>query len=317
MLSKSFLLIAIVLAVALLSSARKPDPFSHFIDSFDKRVNESELDARRKIFEDNVAKIKANNDNEGSSVIMNINQFADWTEEEFSNYLNLHPLPPRMLSGIRELDTEYTGTEAINWKDSAVTRVKDQGQCGSCWAFSASGALEGWNIINNGDSRSLSPQNLVDCDTRYDSGCQGGLMTNAFNFVEANEGIASWEDYPYMARQGECQKGYKKYAAITNFVMAKPTNSGLQSALKHGPVSVAVDASSWQFYSGGVMENCEKRHLNHGVLLVGWDKDSHGNYWIVKNSWGTSWGLSGYIRIRFDDNNNDCGIKEMAAVPTN
>eukprot|EP01135_Chromosphaera_perkinsii_P010891 Nk52_evm18s2273 gene=Nk52_evmTU18s2273 len=316
MLSKSFLLVAVVLAMALLASAqhKKPDAYSNFCSSYEKEVNND----KRKVFEDNVAKIKANNENEGSSIVMEINEFADLSAEEFHNYLTLNPMPAKMLLGATPLDKEYNETEIINWRNTgAVTKVKKQGVCGSCWAFSTTGALEGWNFLVHGDNRSLSPQNLLDCDINENKGCKGGFMETAFKFVQQQGGVSDWNDYPYTGHEGVCQQeGKKLYAPISGYVQARPSDAGLQYALKYGPVSVAVDAHSWQFYSGGIMKDCEKVKFNHGVLLVGWEEDTITGkpVWIVKNSWGTGWGEAGYIRILSGE--NDCGIKELASVPS-
>lgn len=199
----------------------------------------------------------------------------------------------------------YVG-EDINWVDKgAVSGVKNQAQCGSCWAFSATGAMESLEWLASQSITLLSEQQLVDCSGSYGNhGCSGGLMDNAFKYVR-DKGITSEDEYPYTARQGTCKKDSGDFK-VSGFTDIRNCND-LASALAGRPVSVAVDASNWSAYRSGVFSNC-RTSLNHGVLLAG----STDQYWLVKNSWGGSWGEKGYIRLA---RGNTCGICNMASYP--
>ena len=186
-----------------------------------------------------------------------------------------------------------------------VSGVKNQGQCGSCWAFSATGVMESW-ARKKGQSVNLSEQQLVDCSKSYGNhGCNGGWPSSALKYVIA-KGIASQSEYPYTARDGSCRKDGGSFR-ISGQSSASGC-SGLQNAIQSGPVSVTVDANNWSSYRSGVFSNCGKS-IDHAVLLVG---IVSGN-WKIKNSWGTSWGESGYIRLA---SSNTCGVCSYAgAVP--
>jgi KDEL-tailed cysteine endopeptidase len=210
--------------------------------------------------------------------------------------------------------------KSVDWREKgAVTAVKDQGQCGSCWSFSASGALEGANFIKNGKLVSISEQHFVDCDDNGDHGCHGGLMDNAFEWAQKNGGVCSEENYPYDAKKGRCNnKGCgDKYATPKSFTDVKEnSDEALMSALAKQPVSVAIEADQkeFQLYQSGVFTAPCGISLDHGVLAVGYgtDADSGGDYWIVKNSWGPTWGEDGYIRLArgksVDQKEGQCGI---------
>merc|ERR1712065_100803 len=165
---------------------------------------------------------------------------------------------------------------------------------------------------------SLSPQELVDCDTR-DNGCNGGLMDNGFTWIIQNGGICSWTAYPYTAQDGSCQKSScKNVASISGYKNVDQSTNALMSAVAQQPVSIAVDASNWSFYTGGILpaSSCGQQ-LDHGVLAAGYGSDSGKDYWLVKNSWGTSWGESGYIRLARGQGEDTCGLLNSASYPTN
>jgi len=196
---------------------------------------------------------------------------------------------------------------AVDWRArGAVTGVKDQGQCGSCWSFSTTGNIEGqWAIAGNALT-SLSEENLVSCDTT-DSGCQGGLMDNAFQWLISNQGgsIFTEDSCPYTSGDGSvpsCCSG-SNGATISSFQdLSQDEGSMLSSLSSGGPISIGVDATSWQTYQGGIMTDCESSQVDHGVLLVGYGTQGGTQYWIIKNSWSSSWGESGYIRVQYGTN---------------
>jgi len=193
----------------------------------------------------------------------------------------------------------------VDWRTKgAVTPIKNQGQCGSCWSFSSTGSIEGQWFLAGNTLTSVSEQELVSCDT-IDSGCQGGLMDNAWTWLmqAQNGSIVTEASYPYVSGNGEvptCALSGKQFGAQINGHLDVPKTEQQMGAfvLKSGPMSVAVDATSWQTYTGGILTDCISNQIDHGVLVVGFDDTNNPPYWIIKNSWGTSWGENGYIRVQ-------------------
>jgi len=266
-------------------------------------------------------KIRIHNNGE-EKFTMGSNAYADLTWEEFrANKLGYKQIDNQTLRSKNAvpLTSDVPLAASVDWRTKGVvTPVKDQGQCGSCWAFSTTGSTEGAVAQKTGNLVSLSEQQLVDCSTAQgNQGCNGGLMDYGFQYIISNKGITSEASYPYKATgPNTCQKGKAVAATITSFgdVPAGDEDS-LLTAVSKQPVSVAIEADqeAFQFYSGGVLTAACGTALDHGVLAVGYGTDAGVNYWIVKNSWGASWGEAGYIRLVRGQ--NQCGIAEAASYP--
>ncbi|XP_028421220.1 cathepsin L.1 [Perca flavescens] len=255
--------------------------------------------------------------------------FADMANEEYKRLISQGCLGsfnaslPRHGSSFLRLSEVVDLPNSVDWRDKGyVTDVKDQKQCGSCWAFSTTGSLEGQTFRKTGKLVSLSEQQLVDCSSDYGNmGCMGGLMDNAFQYIIANGGIDTEDSYPYEAEDGQCRYNPDTIGATcTGYVDVEQGNEGdlKQAVATVGPVSVAIDAShvSFQLYQSGVYDEpeCSSSELDHGVLAVGYGSDNGHDYWLVKNSWGLEWGDKGYIRMT-RDKNNQCGIATAASYP--
>jgi len=270
-------------------------------------------DGARDVFEANVKYIiEQNRKDEG--VFLAVNQFAAMTPEEFKDSMLGYKKPQSDAPTVGV--HKYSGADlpdSIDWiAKGAVTPVKNQGQCGSCWAFSTIGSMEGRAQISRGKLVSMSEQELVDCD-KVDSGCGGGLMDQGFQYIEQN-GVCTEDSYGYKGVAGSCARDTctqtVKAGEITGHKDVDATEEALMEAVAEGPVSVAVEADTiFQFYHSGVMTHMCGAKLDHGVLVVGYGVDSGTKYWKVRNSWGASWGEAGYLRMKKGKGSKgQCGI---------
>jgi len=319
---KSFIILAILFACALaFTEVEYQSSFTFWMQQYKKSYASEDFSYRYKVFRQNMDFIGKHNDaNKGFKVAMN--QFGDLTNAEFKIYFL--GTPYKFTGSFKTSMKQVRAPASYDWRaQGAVTPIKNQGQCGSCWSFSTTGSTEGCHFITTKSLVSLSEQNLIDCSVAQgNQGCNGGLMTAAMQYIISNNGIDTEASYPYTTSgPNTCTFSAANIGATLNGmvnVTAGDENDLLLKATS-GPVSVAIDASqnSFQFYSSGVYYEpaCSTSQLDHGVLVVGWGTDSGSDYWLVKNSWGTSWGLSGYIEMSRNKQNN-CGIATMATLPT-
>jgi xylem cysteine proteinase len=296
--------------------------FEKFKAKFNKKyVTPQEEAYRLRVFRDFFYRMKRLTDQGTNGYTLGITKFADLTRDEFkARYLGARVDRNRARNEVSLETSEIPAT--VDWiSKGAVTGVKDQGQCGSCWAFSATGSVEGANFIKNNNLVSLSEQQLVDCSGDYgNEGCDGGLMDQAFQYAIDN-GLEGEDDYPYTAEDQQCQYDQSKVKAKPTGFTDVPQNDQdqLAAAIVQQPISVAVEADTdvFQGYTGGVITSSAcGTQLDHGILAVGYDTTASPAYFNVKNSWGGDWGLSGYVRIEYKPGKKGPGICGIAEDPS-
>ncbi len=299
--------------------------FSNFQERFRKSYETiQEMESRFQIFRTNLRNIILHNLDHTQNFTMGINQFTDLTPEEFrAQYINGGLRTEVGSYGCKSFSSSASVAPAsIDWRTKgAVTSVKDQGQCGSCWTFSSTGAVEGAWAISTGKLVDLAEQELVDCATgiSYGShGCNGGQMEGAFKYI-IEHGQCALSSYPYTAKDGSCQK-CTAVAHISSCSDVKPNDQiSLKAAVAQQPVAIAIEADTryFQSYSSGVLTSSScGTNLDHGVLIVGYGAENGQDYWLVKNSWGTTWGDKGYVKIARSSSTNDAGICGIAMDPS-
>jgi len=327
---KYFALLFVFVAVVFAERLNVDEEWEKFKNQYNKAYTSVREEAFRKgVFAHHLNVIQRHNHKYGlglKSYRLGVNEYADLMNSEFRQMMNGYkPSQKRPAPHVLTADESEALPTSVNWADKgAVTEIKNQAQCGSCWAFSTTGSVEGQHYLATKKLVSLSEQNLVDCSgPEGNMGCEGGLMDQGFEYIIKNKGIDTEESYPYTAEDGTCHfKRADVGATISSYVDVDSQNeNALQKAIANvGPISVAIDASqmSFQLYEDGVYDEpaCSTTALDHGVLAVGYDNDSASgkDYYLVKNSWGTTWGISGYIKMS-RNNGNQCGIATQASYP--
>jgi C1A family cysteine protease len=333
---KSLKFLSIILAAAflcslfLLNPSRKPLlssileseelEFQSYMSRFSKSYSESDYSSRFLKFRENQAYVRKFNSMQ-SDVTLAVNKFADMSFEEFSSKY----LKTKDLSETSHIPRPELSLEAINatvdWRTEGVlTEVKNQGQCGSCWAFSATGAMEAaWVIFNKKPLVSLSEQQLVSCSKGQNQGCDGGFAVYAMDYVASNGGINSEAAYPYLGKDATCNATLQEeVVAYVNNTAGVPTGNyiALMASVQRQPTSTGVEANiQWMFYHSGIITQGCGMNINHDTLAVGYDSTAAVPYWIVKNSWGTDWGIKGYIQIGMSAGVGVCAINLDAYYP--
>ncbi|KAL4446541.1 hypothetical protein ABPG74_005479 [Tetrahymena malaccensis] len=282
-------------------------------------LSEEERTYRQIVFLQNDQNIQKHNNDSNNSYKLQHNQFSDMTKEEFAHRVlnsqlksSTSPSQSAQTPSLRgSVDASLNASQGFDWRNyqGVLGQVKNQGQCGSCWTFATAGVLESYYALKYQQQFIFSEQDIVDCASRsygYQSdGCNGGFPSEGLQYA-STVGLVESDYYPYVAVQGTCrQVNGPRYQLQDQYYSVQQSSSALQYAITRAPTAVGVDASTWQFYHGGVYNGCgqtQRNQLNHAVIAVGYD--ARGN-WIIRNSWGASWGQSGYITLA---QGNTCGV---------
>lgn len=300
--------------------------FASFVSKYEKTYTTEELFYRYDVFKANWLRIEEHNADSTQKYTMGANQFMDLTSDEFGQiYMSgmlTKPTNRKVREGKAQCSSNPAGStseKTVDWEAKGmVSAIKNQGQCGSCWSFSSTGALESsWAIKNSKTPVPLSEQQLMDCSWSYGNmGCNGGLMDYAFEYWIDNGGACTEADYPYTAQSSHTCKKCTPVAQVASCAdVAQENPDALKAQIAKAPVSIAIEAdqSAFQFYKSGVLTGLCGKRLDHGVLAVGFDDTYSTPYWKVKNSWGESWGMQGYVLI--EQAGDKCGVEMDPSFP--
>lgn len=327
------LLSTIALSFAHIQWSEESSHFYSFndyeIEFVKKYANEQEFQFRKSIFESNLEKILKINNDSSNTWKAGVNDLTDRTDSELESLRGYN----KGLANLHKKQTAFKFTEvnltnlptSVDWREKGVVNnVKDQSACGSCWAFSTTSVFESHIAIQTGKLFNLSEQQLVDCVQNPHhcggkGGCEGATQELGFDYYHTTGGAIENSNYKYRARDGTCQDTkFPKVASIDGYRQLKTNdyNDLLQTLATEGPVSISVDATTWSFYSGGILnfKDCGST-INHAVVAVGYGEENGKKYWIVRNSWGSGWGENGYIRIAREDSAADvtCAVDKDPA----
>jgi len=314
------LVIALVFALGAQATNVKQQ-FAEFVTKYNKVYSQGDIKYRFQVFQDNMKKVETLNQR-NPYARFGATKFADLTAEEFKMYKGYKPTNQRG----QKLNVELKAPlpQSFDWRDKhAVTDVYDQGQCGSCWAFSCTEAIESQWFLAGHTLTSLSPQQIVDCDVGgQDEGCNGGDTPTCYQYVIKQGGLESWSDYPYNANDNSCSFTSADVVATISswgYVTQDKNETEMQIGLvEKGPLSICVDAESWQFYFGGVVSDLCGNDLDHCVLIVGYEDYTTWDgvvkpIWMIRNSWGADWGEDGYIYV--ERGYDLCGVADEVTLP--
>lgn len=312
---------AALFATAVSANRELNAKFMDHIVSFGKQYKSvEEYEMRRDLFQQTDDFITLHNQT-NANFTLGHNQFSTMTEEEKANTRGL-VMPELLTVGHTPVVfDESQNADSVDWRQkNAVNAIQDQGQCGSCWAFSTMASVEGEHAIKTGELLKFSEQQLVDCST-MNHGCNGGSMTLAYYYLKSHYAITE-DAYGYKGRQGTCQYDADTKTSVEttgSFSVTANSSSQLLSALNSNVVSVAIEADKavFQMYKGGIFDSAQcGTQLDHGVALVGYGTENGQQYYILRNSWGTSWGEQGYMRMAVQDGAGVCGVQMAAVYPS-